>query len=405
MPAELLMPRVAPAMQDGMIVKWFKQEGDSVKKGEIVVEITSEKASCEVESLTDGTLYKILAQPGDVIPVNKPVAIIRLPNDTQQDLGAVQTTKSNPVIFVDGQHVEINAPVPASQSAPTGRIKASPLARRIAANEGIELALIKSGSGPEGRIVKKDVLNFLAAASSKKVVSVLQSQPDKRIPVSLIRRETAKRLQLSKDNTIPVTSVTEVDLTDFLTLYQSAKLAWKEVHDVSITLNAFFVKATALSLRRHEMLNSTFEGNEIVIRGDINIGLAMNHNDQLFVPVIRHADTLSIVQIGETIAHFVEKMKDNRLTLEDMSAGTFTITNVGPFDVQFSTPVIAYPQVGILGIGKVNERPAFEGDAIVRKQFCYLSLTYDHKAIDGVPAAGFRKTLKQLLEKPLSLLS
>ncbi len=220
-----------------------------------------------------------------------------------------------------------------------------------------------------------------------------------------MRRETANRLRLSKENTIPVTSVTEIDLTDLLDLYKSAKSVWREVYDVNVTLNAFFIKAVAICLRKHEMLNSTLAGDEIIIRGSVNVGLAMNHNDQLFVPVIRSADVLSVREIAAGIAAYVEKIKENKLTIADMSDGTFTVTNVGPFDVQFSTPVIAYPQVGILGIGKVNERPVFAGDAIVKRYLCYFSLTYDHRVIDGVPAAAFRKTLKELLEQPLSLLS
>jgi pyruvate dehydrogenase E2 component (dihydrolipoamide acetyltransferase) len=402
-PAEMLMPRVAPAMQDGMVVKWLKNEGDPVKKGEIVVEITSEKASCEVEAQADGILHKILANPGDVIPVNKPLAIIRLASDTPQELAKFDVAKTNPAIVVEGQTIEIIIP---TAPALAGKTKASPLARRIAAAEGTDLAFIGSGSGPDSRIIKKDVLAFLAAGGSAKGVraSAAPSLPDKRIPLTAMRQETANRLRLSKDNTIPVTSVTEIDLTALLDLYKSAKSVWKEVHDVNVTLNAFFIKAVAICLRKHELLNSTLVSDEIIIRGSVNVGLAMNHNDQLFVPVIRNADALSVREIAAGIAAYVEKVKENKLTIADMSDGTFTVTNVGPFDVQFSTPVIAYPQVGILGIGKVNERPVFAGDDIIKRYLCYFSLTYDHRVIDGVPAAAFRKTLKHLIEQPLSLL-
>lgn len=407
MPAELVMPRVAPAMQDGMVVRWLKNEGDPVKKGEIVVEITSEKASCEVEAQIDGILHKILANPGDVIPVNKPLAIIRLAKDTPQDLAKFGGAKPNPTIFVDGKHIEVAVPQDVAPSAIAGKIKASPLAKRIAAAEGVGLAQIMSGSGPDGRIIKKDVLSFLAAgdASRGRWPITASALPDKRIPLSIMRRETAKRLRLSKDNIIPVTSVTEIDVTNLLALYKNAKPAWLDIHDINVTLNAFFVRAAGLSLRKHELLNSTLQGEEIVIRGSVNVGLAMNHDDKLYVPVVRDADRTSVLQIAASIARFVEKIKENRLTMEDMADGTFTVTNVGPFDVQFSTPVIAYPQVGILGIGKVNERPVFEGDTIAKRHLCYFSLTYDHRVIDGVPAAAFRKTLKTLIEQPLSLVN
>ena len=401
MPVKLLMPRVQPAMQDGMIVKWLKKEGDPIAKGEIVVEITSEKASCEVESFHNGILYKMLANPGDVIPVNEPVAIIKLDGDTAEELASIDTSKKNPAIMVEGKQVEVPLDLPAGD----GKIKASPLARRIAGEYGINLAVV-SGTGPGGRIIKQDVLDYHQTAGvAVKQAPVVEKIADKKIPLSIIRRETTRRLQLSKDNVIPVTSVTEMDLTDLLKLYKDTKTVWKNVYDTNVTMNAFFIKAVGLTLRRYELLNSTLESDAIVVKGNINIGLAMSIDDQLYVPVIRNADKLTVMEIAQQVSLYIDKAKDKKLTLEDMQDGTFTITNVGPFDAQFSTPVIAYPQVGILGIGTVNVRPVYQGDDIVKRSLCYMSLTYDHRVIDGVPAAGFRKMLKELLEQPLSLLN
>lgn len=405
MPVEILMPRVAPAMQDGTVVVWRKQEGDTVKAGEIVVEITAEKASAEVEAQAEGVLYKILAEPGDVVPVYKPLAVIRLDGDTTQDLAPYDGMKHTAAIVVAGKSIEI--PSQASEE----RIKASPLAKRIAREEGVDLAAIKAGSGPGGRITEQDVREYLAARTADPgepapAAAISQQSPqDTRLKVSAARRETANRLRLSKDNCIPVTSVTEVDLTELIELYRAIKPVWQDVHAINPTLNAFFLKAVALGLRQHKMLNATLDGDEIVVKGSINIGLAMNDADALYVPVIKQADTLSVTQIAAQIAGFVQKMQNKELTIADMTDGTFTVTNVGPFDVQFSTPVIVYPQVGILGIGKVNDRAVFQGDVIVKRKLCYLSLTYDHRVVDGVPAALFRTTVKNLLEKPLSLLN
>ena len=401
MPVTLLMPRVQPAMQDGMIVKWIKNEGDPVAKGDIVLEITSEKASCEVESFHEGILYKTLANPGDVIPVNEPVAIIKLAKDTPEELAAMVPGKKNPVIMVEGKRVEVLLDHPATD----GKIKASPLARRTASEYGINLGMV-SGTGPGGRIIKQDVLEYHQSRSiAVEQMPVMPKLADKRIPLSIIRRETTRRLQASKDNVIPVTSVTEMDLTDLVKLYKDTKTVWQNVYDTTVTMNAFFIKAVGLTLRRHELLNSTLESDAILVKGNINIGLAMNIDDQLYVPVIRDADKLTVVEIARQVSLYIEKAKEKKLTLKDMQDGTFTITNVGPFDVQFSTPVIVYPQVGILGIGTLNVRPVYQGDDIVKRSLCYISLTYDHRAIDGVPAAGFRKTLKELLEQPLSLLN
>ena len=401
MPTELLMPRVQPAMQDGMIVKWLKKEGDQIKKGEVVVEITSEKASCEVETFHDGILYKILANPGDVIPVNNPLAIIQLAGDKPEDFPGLETVKPVPIIVVEGKQIQVTSETPNGN----GKIKASPLARCLAAEHGVDLANL-IGSGPGGRIIKQDVLQYHQSHPTvAKQAPAMQQQDDKRIPLSIIRRETTRRLQLSKDNVIPVTSVTEINLTGLLDLYKSCKELWRDVYKTNLTLNAFFIKAVALSLKRHELLNSTLDNDAIVIKGSINIGLAMNIDDQLYVPVIRNSDTITVLEIAQRVSLFAQKAKDKQLTLDDMSGGTFTITNVGPFDVQFSTPVIAYPQVGILGIGTINVRPVYQGDDIVKQSLCYVSLTYDHRVIDGAPAAGFRKTLKELLEKPFVLLN
>ena len=406
MPSELLMPRVSPAMQEATVVQWLKQEGDTIRKDELVVTIECEKASQDVEALTDGVLYKIVAPAGEIVPVNKPLAIIRLPQDTPEDLRAYETARTGPALTRSDQR-------PATANAPAkadGIIKSSPLARKLAESRGIDLAAIPQGSGPGGRIVEKDVLAFCESLSRSPsaVVQKVAAEPgdtDKRIPLSPLRQHTIAKLRQSKENTIPVTSVTEIDLTELVALHGQVKAAWPAARQSSPTLNAFFVKAVALALRRHEMLNTTLAETEIVVKSSINIGLAMHVNDGLYVPVIRQADTLTVTAIAAAIAEFVQKIQQKTLVAEDMAGGTFTITNVGPLDVLFSTPVIVYPQVAILGIGKISERPVFVGEQIAKRQLCYFALTYDHRVIDGAPAAAFRETLKRLLEQPLSLLA
>jgi pyruvate/2-oxoglutarate dehydrogenase complex dihydrolipoamide acyltransferase (E2) component len=391
-------------MQEATVVQWLKKEGDSIHKDELVVTIECEKASQDVEALTDGVLYKIVAQAGDIVAVNKPLAIIRLPQDTPEDLDSYNTAKPT-----SGLKMGENQPVASSAPSKVGdAIKSSPLARKLAESRGIDLAAIPRGSGPGGRIVEKDVLEFCESLSRTSGALTLEpkTEPeDKRIPLSTIRQHTINKLRQSKDNTIPVTSVTEIDLTDLVTLYRQIKTTWQTAHQTTVTLNAFFVKATALALQKHEMLNSTFADTEIVVKSSINIGVAMHVNDGLYVPVIRHADRLTVATIATTISDFVKKIQLKSLTPEDMVGGTFTITNVGPFDVLFSTPVIVYPQVAILGIGKISERPVYVGDQIARRHLCHFALTYDHRVVDGAPAASFRGTLKRLLEQPLGLLA
>jgi len=401
MPAEIVMPRVAPAMTEGVIVEWLKNEGDIIKKGDPVAAITSEKATFEIESLYDGVIQKLLYNPGDEVPVNKPIAIVTLPGEKPGEIvEKVESTKAS----AGSSPVETKELGSVSSGNDT-KIKASPLAKNIAKQEGVDLAEI-IGTGPGGRIVKQDVLGYLEMKSSQKAEqkAVVVEEEDKRIPFVGVRKETAKRLQISMDNVIPVTSVTEIDVTELVQLRERLKKDWLEMFGTKVTLNAFIIRAVALALKKHSALNSQLDGDSIVIKAAVNIGLAMNNNNNLYVPVIRNADKLSVLEIAQEIEALVKKVRNNTITLADMQGGTFTITNVGPMDVQFSTPVINYPQAGILGIGTINVRPAFLGDEIVKRHFCYISLTYNHKIIDGAPAAEFRKSVKAFLENPYLLL-
>ena len=297
------------------------------------------------------------------------------------------------------------------EATPCNIIKASPLAKKLAKDNGIDLSLVK-GNVPAGRIEKADVLDFIAAKTATANIEcepILQKDVEEqkitRIPFIGIRKTTAQRLQRSKENVVPVTSTTEVDITELIELHKKIKAAWNAHYGISITLNAFFLRAVSIALRENLILNSVLEEDNIAINKNIHINLAMNVDGQLFAPVIRNTDTLSLKDIAESITYFVEKAKNGQLTIEDMSEGTFSVTNVGPFDVQVTSPVINYPQVGILAIGKANKRPMFdENDQIVARYLCFLSLTYDHRVIDGIPAAMFRKRINELLANPYLLL-
>ena len=408
MPVELVMPRVSPAMQDATVVEWLKREGDSVRKDEIVVVIESEKASQEVEALADGILYRIVAPVGTVVPVNKPLAIIRLPQDTADDLGVWKPGSAAATAALTDSRTASAPQIAASD----GAVRWSPSARKLAASLGIELVNMTSGSGPGGRIVERDVLAFQEAREARAKAPVgtpvdlsADTLADVRVPLSPMRRQTMVRLIKSRESVVPVTSVTEVDLTNLVALHRNLKASWKSKRNIDITLNAWFVRATAMALRQHEILNAILADNEVIIKRNINIGLAMQVNDGLYAPVVRNADMLSLSQAAEQISMLLKKIQDKSITTSDMSDGSFTITNVGPFDVLLSTPVVVHPQVAILGIGKIAERPVFIGEQIAKRNICCLSLTYDHRVVDGVPAALFRTTLKDLLEYPTTLLS
>lgn len=425
MPARIVMPKLAPTMEKGTITKWCVKENDTVKKGDVIAEIMTDKATYQLESPEDGVVYKLLYEANQEVPIDTLIAIILLEDETPEDgekliegkgEAVVSGAENNAAKTTESEKQEHVEP-----GGKKGKIKATPAARRLAREENIDLAKI-NGSGPNGRIVKKDVNNYLqlkeqeAKAAEigfgreigREQLNLVQGEgEEERIPFTGIREIKARNLEAAKENVVPVTSVTEVNMTELMALHKNIRGEWEEQYGIRVTMNAFLIRALALSLRENLELNSTLDeaNKEIVLKKDINIGVAMHINDNLIVPVIRYADKRSVLELASSVAAFIEKAKENKLTHEEMSGGTFTFTNVGPFGVQFSTPVIVYPQVGILGIGQINEKPVFnENDEVIKGLFSYISLTYDHRVVDGVPAAQFRQNIKTLIESPYRLL-
>ncbi|KKM10064.1 hypothetical protein SY88_15575 [Clostridiales bacterium PH28_bin88] len=262
------------------------------------------------------------------------------------------------------------------------------------------------GTGPGRRITKEDVLAYTGNPPPvEQEQSLAPQHPDEEIiAITGIRKVTFENISKSVATAAQVTSTTEVDLTELIRLRQEILAGWERYHGVRPTLNAFFVKAVALALREHPLLNSSVQGDRLVLKKYYHIGLAVTVGEDLVVPVVRHADSLSVLEIAKRIAVLVEKARQNALTPEDMSGGTFTISNVGPYQVQVFTPVIVQPQNAILGIGATTQRPVVRDGQIVIRDVANLCLTYDHRVIQGASAARFRITLKDLLEHPLSLL-
>ena len=378
MAVKIIMPKSGVTMTEGMIVKWRKKEGDRVKEGEVVVEIMTDKVTYEVEAPADGVIGKIYYKEGSMVPVYETIALV-----TGEEGKAAKIEEE-----------EKNAGRPAEP------IKISPLARKIALAKGIDISEV-TGTGPGGRIVEKDVKVFLEKQAQPAPPPHLKEE---RFPFTGRRKMIAENLRRSREMTAPVTSTTEVDLTELLSLREKIKDLWLQEYSIKPTVNAFFARALAKALRKHPFINATLENNEVIVKHYVNLGLAMSAEEGLVVPVIQGADQLSLLEIAQKIEELQQKVKNNELRPEDLSGGTFTFTNVGPFDVYIFTPVIVYPQAGILGFGKAREELAMLNGEVVVRQKAFLSLTYDHCLIDGAPAAEFRKTVKKYLEKPLLLL-
>jgi pyruvate dehydrogenase E2 component (dihydrolipoamide acetyltransferase) len=364
MVSKVVMPRLSLTMKEGTVGKWYKKEGDSVEKGEAIVEVVSEKAAYDLEAPASGVLRKILVTEGVDVPVDAVLAFIVAPDEPFSE-AEMQPTPSQPA-----EKEEV-------------RILASPAAKRLARERGIDLSQVK-GSGPEGRISEEDVLRFVEGVSET-ALKVKQV-----IPLSGFKKTSAERLSMSFKTAPHSTVAMEVDASKAKTLHERLQISYTTI----------IVKATARALLENPVVNSTLQANEIRVFEDINIGVATATDRGLVVPIIHNADKKSLKEIDDEIKGLSEKAKEGRVTKQDLTGGTFTITNLGMFGVDFFTPIINPPEAAILGVGRTAEKAVVVDGKIGIKPMLILSLSYDHRIIDGAPAAQFLKSIKDYLEKP-----
>jgi len=335
-----------------------------VEKGEPVVEVLSDKVTYEVEAPASGVVRKILAEEGVDVPVAETLAIITAANEELKEVEAVA-----------------EAPMERVEE----RILASPAAKRLAREYGVDLAQV-TGTGPEGRIVEEDVRRFVEGVKVAPRVREV-------IALTGIRKTAAERVSLSA-RTAPHSTITmEVNMYDAAKLREKFKVSYTDM----------LVRAVAKALKEHPVMNSTLEKDQIKIFEDVNIGVAVATEKGLVVPVLRDANKKELKEISSTLEELVEKAREGRLTREEMSGGTFTITNLGMFGVDVFTPIINPPETAILGVGRVVEKPVVVDGEVVVKPMIYLSLSFDHRVVDGVPAAHFLQTVKMALENPETL--
>jgi len=377
MVTKVVMPRLSLTMKEGTIVQWFKKEEEAVEKGEPLVEVLSEKVTYNVEAPASGILKKILVTEGSEAPVNAILAVITAPDEPLPEITTLLETVSTTPITTE---IPETKPIQ-SETSPAERISASPVAKRLAKEHGIDLKSIV-GTGPDGRIIEEDVKRFIEE-NLKWTPKVKQT-----VPLTGIRKTVAERLSHSF-RTAPHSVVTmEVDMSNALKL--------REKHQVSIT--ELLVKIVAEALKQHSLLNSSLQDNEIKIFEDINIGVAVATENGLVVVVLREADKKSINEIASTLRELIEKAKQGKLSKGETTGGTFTISNLGMYGVDLFMPIINPPETAILGVGKIVEKPVAINGEVKVKPLMTLSLAYDHRVIDGVPAAQFLSKIKQILE-------
>ncbi|SET08349.1 pyruvate dehydrogenase E2 component (dihydrolipoamide acetyltransferase) [Natronincola peptidivorans] len=402
MATEIRMPQLGLTMTEGVIGAWLKQEGDTVKKGDPIVQITTDKLNSEIESEVDGVLRVICAQEGEEIPVQGLVAIV---GTADEEITIDTDTPKEEATSNVEEKEEI---IPQIQEKPKGgRIKASPLAKKIASKKGIDLAKI-TGTGHGGRIVQKDVLAYEENVvesqtqeipeASEAPAYIPKEDADIIKPLTNMRKVIGKRMTESKHNAPHVTITTEVNVDKTIAL--RSKLNEKNT-EVRLSYTDILVKMIATALRNIPMMNTSIEEDHIIIHDKINIGVAVALEEGLIVPVVKDADRKGFKAISKEVKDLAARAKENNLLGDELTGGTFTISNLGNYDVDAFTPIINLPESAILGVGRIVKKPIVnENDEIVPASMMTLSLSFDHRIADGALAAELLKMIKGYLEDP-----
>ncbi len=408
MAIEIKAPTFPESVADGTIATWHKKPGEAVKRDELIVDIETDKVVLEVLAEADGVLGAIIANEGDTVLSN-------------QVLGSIEagSAAAAPAAAPAAAAPAVAASAPAAAPAAGGEDPiAAPAARQLAEENGINLASIK-GTGKDGRVTKEDVVaaveakkNAPAAAPAKAAapaaaapVFAAGDRTEKRVPMTRVRATVAKRLVEAQSNMAMLTTFNEVDMTEVMALRSKYKDLFEKSHNgVRLGFMSFFVKAATEALKRFPAVNASIDGSDIVYHGYADVGVAVSSDRGLVVPVLRNAELMSLAEIEGGIAGFGKKARDGKLTIDEMTGGTFTITNGGTFGSMMSTPIVNPPQAAILGMHNIIQRPmAINGQVVIRPMM-YLALSYDHRLIDGKEAVTFLVTIKNLLEDPARLL-
>ncbi|HEY8133051.1 MAG TPA: dihydrolipoamide acetyltransferase family protein [Thermoanaerobaculia bacterium] len=425
--AELIMPKMGDAMTEGKVVRWYKKAGDAVKKGEPVLEIETDKVNLDLEAEQDGTIADVAAQEGQMVPVGGRLAMINAPGEKQAGAGQRAAGGEEPQQepqpqqrrVVDkkdsykhstgeyGEAMEMKAPridrskppatnVVAMQRAETGRRRSSPLARKMASEMGVSLDAVQ-GSGPQGRIVAKDIKEFGGGQGGLKAAPTLA---EKQVPLSTMRRTIAKRLAESTGPIPHFYLTADYDVTNLMSLRQQMN----EIEGVKISVNDFIIRAVALALLHHPNVNASWGDEAIAQHGEVHIGVAVSTPEGLITPVIRNADRKSVTDIAAEIRALAEKAKNRKLRPEEYQGSTFTVSNLGAWGIEEFTAIINPPNVAILAIGAASSQPVVVDKQVVVRDRMKVTMSCDHRVVDGAAGAEYLRTLRQYIEQPVRLI-
>jgi len=451
---EVIMPKLGLTMESGKIEKWHKKEGDRVETGDVLFEVMTDKVSLEVESYNSGFLRKILKKEGDEVPVTEVVAYIgskdeKMP-DTAGDAAPAEKAEKKPPVPQKTEAAKAEA-VQQEHAGDSGRIMISPLARKIAAEKNIDIAAV-TGTGPRGRIIKEDIEKYISSsggeekkrikisplarktagelgidwktanisgsgpggrivkeditAYSKKAPAAASSgslSEKSRIELTGMRKVIAGRMSLSKSTIPHIVLNAKADATNLIQFREQLKGSVQKKYDIKITYTDMILKAAALALRENIEVNSSLQGNDYIIYEDVNVGMAIAIDGGLIVPTLFACDKMDIVDIARKRIELIGKARDNRLGLEEIQNGTFTVTNLGMFGIRNFSAIINPPQAAILAIGEIYREPAAAGEKIEIRSYMDISVSCDHRIIDGAKGAAFLKSIVEFIQNPALL--
>jgi 2-oxoglutarate dehydrogenase E2 component (dihydrolipoamide succinyltransferase) len=419
MTIEVKVPSLPESVSDGTLINWKKKPGDTVKRGENLVDLETDKVVLDIPAPVDGVLGQILRQEGEVVATGEVIA-------TLEEGMAAQTAGVTPV--------SVAAPSAAASALAEADLDGlSPAVRRLVAEHGVDIGKV-AGSGRGGRVTKADVLAFLEGGQVARAIATpapsiapkpMAAQPapavplvaaaiavvapdsqgrlEQRVPMTRIRARIAERLLQAKNATAMLTTFNEINMKPVMDLRNRYKDQFEKTHEVRLGFMGFFVKAVIEALKRYPAVNGSIDGNDIVYHGYYDIGIAVSSPRGLVVPILRDADQMSLADIEKAITEFGKKAKEGTLTVEEMTGGTFTITNGGVFGSLMSTPILNPPQSGILGMHATKDRPVAENGQVVIRPMMYVAHSYDHRIIDGREAVTFLVTVKECIEDPARL--
>jgi pyruvate dehydrogenase E2 component (dihydrolipoamide acetyltransferase) len=422
---EVIMPKLGMGMKEGTVVKWLKDVGDPVQKGDAVVVISSEKIEMEVEAPDDGILLEIVVPEGEVVPVGTAIGYIGTPGEK---VGMEEKSQSSFAAKEQVAAVAESTQSVATLTPPvkTSKVKITPIARKMAEAAGLDIETLV-GTGPQGRITKEDVekaiedrtllsqtqasiqVQQLSLENKSALADLAQEMEEdqthaERNVVSGMRKVIAARMHESLQQSAQLSMTMTADVSDLLMIQRRAAEEVYNRYELKLTITDFIARAVVFALQQHKQMNSAWIDDSIYTYPYVHLGIAVALEKGLVVPVIRHAERLTLIELAKEIKSLGRRARSGQLNPEEMKGSTFTITNLGAYGVEVFTPVLNPPEAGILGVGAIQDAPVYIGESLQRRHLLPLSLTFDHRVLDGAPAAQFLATVKRYLEQPYSLL-